>query len=135
MQRRASSNWPSCAYVRAKYDNGSDTIFVAPVERYEVIPELINRTVSTAFPVTTLGKFIVRSSCERFGTLLGVGIDVTRLLLKLVIKIFQVVGAGGTVIAGTRGGIAPSNTGNNLLRHLPGLPMAQQNDLMRNINA
>jgi hypothetical protein len=63
--------------------------------------------------------------------LLGVGIDVTGLLLKLVIKVFQIVGAGRTVIVGTLGGFAPSNTGDNLLRHLPGLPMSQQNDLMR----
>jgi hypothetical protein len=63
--------------------------------------------------------------------MLGVGSNITRLLLRLCVTVCQVAGAAGTVIAGTPSRLAPSITGDNLLRHLSGLPMSQQNDLMR----
>jgi hypothetical protein len=69
------------------------------------------------------------NSTVSVGSMLGVGSNITRLLLRLCVTVCQVVGAAGTVIAGTPNGIAPSNTGNNLLCHLPGLPMPQEGDL------
>ena len=50
MQRLASSNCPSCAWLLARYDRYQGAYAVAPVDRIAVIAELVTATASELLP-------------------------------------------------------------------------------------